>query len=81
MRLVINKWGNSKGIRLPKMLLSQMNVDVGSTVIAEFKDGKVILEPEKDEIIYDIHDLVREIPEDYVAKEVDWGKPEGKEIW
>ena len=30
---------------------------------------------------YDINELVKKMPEDYLSEEVNWGSPLGKEIW
>lgn len=30
---------------------------------------------------YDLESLVAQIPDDYQPKEIDWGKPVGKEVW
>ena len=81
MVLTINKWGNSQGIRLPKDLMNKLNATVGTSVNAEFQNGKVIIEPVSSPLQYNIHDLVREIEPHYGEDEVDWGKPEGNEIW
>ena len=81
MVLTINKWGNSQGIRLPKELMNKLHITIGMTPEAEILDGKIIIEPVAPEKIYNIHDLVREIEPQYKLSEVDWGKPEGNEIW
>lgn len=81
MILTINKWGNSQGIRLPKDLLNKLHASVGMALNAEVHNGKIIIEPVAPEKVYNIHDLVREIDPQYGQKEVDWGKPEGNEIW
>jgi len=81
MVLTINKWGNSQGIRLPKDLLSKLHVTVGMALNAEVLNGKIIIEPVIPKKVYNIHDLVSEIVPQYEQDEVDWGKPEGNEIW
>ena len=81
MILTINKWGNSQGIRLPKDLMNKLHATVGMSVNAEFHDGKIIIEPASPKKIYNIHDLVKKIKPQDKQSEVDWGKPEGKEIW
>ena len=30
---------------------------------------------------YDLRELVSKMPPNYQAKELDWGKPKGKEVW
>lgn len=81
MILKINKWGNSQGIRLPKDLMNKLHATVGMSVNAEFHDGKIIIEPASPKKKYNIHDLVRKVKPHQEQSEVDWGKPEGNEIW
>lgn len=81
MILTINKWGNSQGIRLSKDLMNKLHASVGMSVNAEFHDGKIIIEPAISKKIYNIHDLVKKINRQKKQEEVDWGKPEGNEIW
>lgn len=82
MLVKVQKWGNSQGIRFPKMLLDQLEIQVGDEVNISLEEGKIILEPthhKRGRIR--IERLVAEMPADYVVKEIDWGKPEGKEVW
>ena len=81
MILTICKWGNSQGIRFPKELLKQINADIGTSIDAEYQDGKIIIKPAEPEKKYSIQELVKEIPPDYRQEEVDWGKQEGNEVW
>ena len=78
----IQKWGNSQGLRLNKNLLSDVQLGVGDEVDIIVKDGIMIVAPAK--MIrgkHNLKDLVSRIPKNYQAGEVDWGKPEGKEVW
>ena len=78
----IQKWGNSQGLRLNKNLLSDAQLAVGDEVDIIVKDGIMIVAPAK--MIrgkHNLKDLVSRIPKNYQAREVDWGKPEGKEVW
>lgn len=84
----IRRWGNSQGIRLPKEILSQMNLQENDTVGINVYDGKMIVEKinkpkylnltERLEAFYK-----RPIDEIYVesTQEVDVGDPKGNEIW
>ena len=81
MILTINQWGNSQGIRIPKELLKRLHAKVGSTLNADFKNGKVVIEKIDQPKEYNIHDLVKQIKKDYINENIDWGKTEGNEIW
>ncbi len=81
MQLVINRWGNSQGIRLPKLFMELLNMKIGSELKAEIRDGKIILAPVMGPEKLSIHDLVQEMPADYEPSESESGEPQGKEIW
>jgi antitoxin MazE len=78
----IQKWGNSQGLRLTKALLADAQINVGDDVDIAVKDGALIVKPaQRTRGQYNLKDLVARIPKDYQAKEVDWGKPVGNEVW
>lgn len=45
MRATIQKWGNSLGIRLPKVLLAQLRLSQGSVVECSIEEGCIKLVP------------------------------------
>jgi antitoxin MazE len=78
----IQKWGNSQGLRLPKMLLSSLHIDVGDEVAISVDKGALHIVPiKKIRGKYTLENLVAQIPEDYQPEEMDWGKPTGREAW
>ena len=82
MQAIIQKWGNSQGIRINKEILEQSNLSIGERVKITARKGQVIIKsaprPEKK---YKLEELLERIPKDYKAEEEDFGKPEGKETW
>lgn len=78
----IQKWGNSQGLRIPKLMLEQVQSAVGDEVEIYSQEGKIIIEPTKRiRGKFSLESLVNQIPEDYTVEEVDWGKALGKEEW
>ncbi len=78
----IQKWGNSQGLRFPKTILEEVNIHVGDQVNISVQAGKIIVEPvSKVHGRYDIKELIAQMPDNYQAEEVDWGSPEGLEVW
>jgi antitoxin MazE len=78
----IQKWGNSQGLRITKALLADAQINIGDDVNIAAKDGALIVTPaQRSRRKYNLKDLVAKIPEDYQAKETDWGKPVGNEAW
>jgi len=82
MHTKIQKWGNSQGLRLAKTVLEDARLGVGDEVDVAVQDGIIVVAPTKRiRGHYHLEDLVAQIPADYHASEVDWGKPVGKETW
>ncbi len=70
MTATISKWGNSKGLRLPKDIIESLHLAVGDKMNIFIKDEKVILEPLKRERArFDINELVARIPADHTSTE------------
>ena len=83
MRTTIVKWGNSQGVRLPKLLLD--SVDLADNDLVELKaiDGQIIIT--KAEAEKKTRKNIRELFAGYdggsVTEELDWGQPQGDEVW
>lgn len=82
MHTKIQKWGNSQGLRIPKVVLDEIQFSVGDEVEVYSQEGKIIIEPTKRiRGKISLKSLVKKIPKNYKAQEVDWGKPLGNEEW
>jgi antitoxin MazE len=78
----IQKWGNSQGLRFPREILRQAHVDVGDNVDISVEKGGIIVKPiSVRRGKYRIRQLLSSAPRDYHPREVDWGRPSGKEAW
>jgi antitoxin ChpS len=79
----IQKWGNSAAVRLPSVLLEQINASVGGSLNADVRPDGVLLTPARRK--YSLNELVAQcdpkapVPADMAA----WGevKPTGREAW
>jgi len=82
MQTSIVKWGNSRGIRLPKHLLASANLTDSDVVEITAKDDSLIIKKMHIERQYKtIQDRFANFNEDYESVDINWGKPVGKEIW
>ncbi len=82
MHSKIQKWGNSQGLRITKVMLEEIQASVGDEVEIYTQEGKIIVELIKQiRGKYDLKSLVAEIQQEYKSTEVNWGKPVGKEEW
>jgi len=78
----IQKWGNSQGLRLAKRVLEDARLAVGDDVDVTAQDGLIVIAPARRiRGRQSLKELVSRIPKGYRAKEMDWGKPVGRETW
>ena len=78
----IQKWGNSQGLRFPKEMLAEAQIEIGDEVDVSVRGNRIIVEPVcKVRGRYRLQDLIAKIPKGYRAEETDWGTSVGKEAW
>ena len=78
----VQEWGNSQGLRLSRRVLEDVQISVGEEVDVVVRDGTIVVAPVKRvRGRYSLRRLVARIPKEYRVKELDWGKPVGKEAW
>jgi len=82
MELRIQKWGNSAAVRLPAMLLEQINAYIGGALDAEVRSDGVLLTPVRK---YSLDELIArcDAKAPFPADLDIWDriKPAGREIW
>ena len=83
MTTKLMKWGNSEAVRIPKELLKAHSLRTGT--LLEFKstkEGILIKSKKKTKIPYfDIRELCKNMTPYNKRDIIDWGPPQGKEIW
>ena len=80
MTTSIQKWGNSQGIRIPKILLDTVKWTENEEITIWVDDGKLVIEKAKKER-KNIKELFEDFEGEYKPIDVDWGTPKGEEIW
>jgi antitoxin MazE len=78
-RTQIARWGNSLGLRLPKSVAVEAQVDEGDTVNVSVKNGAIVIRPSRP--TYSLEELVAGITPGNRHTESDWGTPIGHEVW
>jgi len=76
---IINKWGNSLGVRIPQSVANEVGFTVGTVVNVEVVDHKVVISPAKKK--YQLDELLVGVTPELIGGEYDWGQPVGLEIW
>ena len=79
MTTKIQKWGNSLGIRLPKILIESTSFSLGSEVEVEKKGSEIILKVVKRKYP-PLKEILKGMTKANFHPLVDWGPPVGREI-
>ena len=81
METQLVKWGNGQGIRIPKLILQELDIKVNDTLSMEVRGEQIIIEKVKFK-----HRSLEERARAYGGKlgpytEFDWGEPKGQKVW
>lgn len=77
----VKRWGNSPAIRIPATLMQALNLNIDDEIKIDLVEGKLIIEPVKQEVDYSLEELLEGVTEENLHDPVEWGEPVGKEIW
>ncbi|AMG58431.1 MULTISPECIES: type II toxin-antitoxin system antitoxin MazE [Pantoea] len=77
----VKRWGNSPAIRIPATLMQALNLNIDDEIKIDLVEGKLIIEPVKQEVGYSLAELLEGVTEENLHDPVEWGEPVGKEIW
>ncbi len=80
MQTKIQKWGNSLGLRIPKLFAQQAGVEAGSDVDLSVEDGELIVRPWRPHR-YELKELLQSVTAKNVHSEIETGEPVGREAW
>jgi len=74
----VQKWGNSKAVRLPKYIAEEAGIKENGRVELYVHEGNIVITPRKKHM--KLEDRVAEYDGRYKPGEWDTGKPEGDEV-
>lgn len=80
MTTVIQKWGNSLAVRIPRPLARDSHIHQGTLVDIALVGGKIMVKPKTNAKI-PLAQLLKLVTKKNLHSEYDWGKNQGKEIW
>ena len=80
MQTKIKKWGNSRALRIPKLLALDANLKLNNFVDISIDQGSIIITP-IDEKEYSLEKLLKGVSKNNLHGEVDTGAPVGREVW
>lgn len=79
MRTRAQKWGNSLAVRIPKVIADQAGVREDDEVEIEVAARVIRMKARRREP--GLAELLRQITPDNLHGEVDFSRPEGREVW
>jgi antitoxin MazE len=77
MQTVVQKWGNSLGIRIPSLYVKEFDLRNGSSVEILEEDGKLVIKPGK----LTLEQLLSQVTEDNIPEPLETGPSIGNEEW
>lgn len=79
MTTKVQKWGNSLAVRIPRTFAEAGRLTENVSVELTVEAGRLVLErtPERPRLA----NLLERVTPENCHDEVDWGKPEGEEVW
>ena len=78
MQVLLSKWGNSLGLRLPKALTAEIGVAEGQKVDVRAENGRLIVEPLRKRLT--LEELMENVTPEAMREAWDWGEDVGREI-
>ena len=79
MTNIVNKWGNSLGVRIPQPIANAVGLEIGTVVDVKVVDNTIVISTVKEK--YTLEDLLVGVTPELIGGEYDWSKPVGNEAW
>lgn len=80
MQTKIQKWGNSLGLRIPRSLAAEAQVEEGAAVDLSVENGRLLVCPLRVRK-YSFKGLLRKVNHRNLHREVSTGRRVGREAW
>jgi antitoxin MazE len=78
MEATLRKWGNSLGVRIPNLIVRELSLKDGSLVDIDDRGKEIVIKPvQKNKL----SEMLSNINDRNIHKEIETGVPVGKEIW
>ncbi len=77
MQTVVQKWGNSLGIRIPSLYVKEFNLKNGSLVEITEENGRIMIVPPRKELT----EMLSRVTEGNMHSPMETGSSVGNEEW
>lgn len=81
MKTIVQQWGNSLAVRIPRHLAEESQVARGTSVKVKVANGNLVLTPIAKRRSYSLATLTKKITPANRHTEVDLGPAQGRELW
>ena len=86
MKAMVQKWGNSLAIRIPKSIASLTKLSQNSAVELTLSKGSLVITRSRKQTEgkipeYNLKDLLKKVRKDNLHEAIETGPAVGKEIW
>jgi antitoxin MazE len=78
METMVQKWGNSLGIRIPNLIVREFSLKNGSVVNINDNGNEIVIKPVKKNRL---SEMLEKINDQNIHQEIITTGPVGKEIW
>jgi antitoxin MazE len=78
MKVVLARWGNSLGVRIPKDIASRTGLREGARVDIEAQGSRIVITPARQR--YELAELLRGVTPQAMREAFDWGPDKGREV-
>lgn len=80
MNHYVRKWGNSAAVRLPASALAAAGLKTDDPVEVREENGRIVIEAVRSKAVT-LESLLAGITPENLHEEIDFGPPQGKEVW
>jgi antitoxin MazE len=77
MKVVVSRWGNSLGVRVPKELATRAGLTEGVAIEMSLEGDRIIMSAARPH--YALADLLKDVTPDAMHEAFDWGPDKGRE--
>lgn len=77
MQTVVQKWGNSLGIRIPSLYVKEFNLKNGNSVEITEEDGRIVIVPPRKEL----NEMLARVTKENMHSPIETGSSVGNEEW
>ena len=80
MRSLVQSWGNSLAVRIPKPVAVELGIRRGTAVELDVSEGRIVVRPVRRRAPK-LQELLAKVTDENLHSEVDFGDAKGGEAW